>query len=100
MHDLNKRLARRVERLERELAKLPDLVSPKERARRDTRRLELARAALEGSEPEDLEEGERGLFEKAVFYAPIFKELVDEGTLDVHGNPAGEDAHDGFGHVP
>lgn len=100
MDDFNKRLDRRLERLERELVRRPAPVSPKERAQRDARRLKIAGAALEGRKPEDLDEGERRLFEKALFYAPIFKELVNEGVLDAYGNPAGEDASDGFGHEP
>ncbi len=73
---------KRIERLERRLAGIPVPPTPEEKAQRDARRLELASAALEGREPKLFTEEERLLFQKAVFYAPVFQELVDEGLLD------------------
>ncbi len=88
-------LRRRIERLEKALARVPASISLEEEARREARRLELASAALEGLEPGHLTEEERPIFEKILLFAPVFKELVDEGIIDANGAPCGASGEDG-----
>ncbi len=81
------RLIHRLERLEKELARRPAPPSPEEVRRRDVRRLQLVAAALEGRRPEPgLAEEERELFEKVMRYAPVAREIAEEGLLDGSGD--------------
>lgn len=79
-----KSLQKRLEALERRLAGLPVPLSLEERTCQDERRLELCTAALEGVEPGNLGGGEREFFQKIKESAPVFRELVEEGTLDAY----------------
>lgn len=91
MHGIHKRLAQRLEALERRFGDLPE----PETVEDQERRLELVRAALrEGVEPEALTDEEAAMFEKIMQYAPIFEELVSEGIITPDGQPAGETSPD------
>ncbi len=40
-------------------------------------------------------EEERPIFQKALLFAPVLKELVDEGIIDASGAPYGASGEDG-----
>ncbi len=83
MHRLAKGYLARLRRLEAAIPPSPP--TPEEIERVESRRLELCRAGLDGVEPEDLNEGERELFEKIQKSAPIFRELAASGVLEGYG---------------
>ncbi len=95
MDRLARRLKRRIEKLERELAAVPAPMQPKDMARLGARMMELCDAALAGREPENLTEEERELLDQLVEYAPVYLELLAEGARDSyhdnHGGLADED---------
>jgi hypothetical protein len=92
---LARRLRRRIEKLERELAALPAPLHPDEKARREARMMELSAAAVEGREPENLTQEERDLYARLLRFAPVYLELREEGALesyhDYHGGPDHDD---------
>ncbi len=87
MHRFTRGFERRIEVLEKCLGNFQ-----KPEAAADTaRRLELVRAAVEGSEPEYLAPEEAELFEKIKRDVPVLRELIDEGTIGHDGGPSGAD---------
>ena len=84
MHNFNRTLRRRVEKLEAQLGDVPiPRTSAAEIERKRARMLELCAAAVEGREPEDLEAGDRELFAQIRRYVPVYLELVESGVLDL-----------------
>jgi hypothetical protein len=96
LHNFNRTLRARFERLVREWARIPIPPTEVEVARADARRKELVTAALEGRRPNDLRDGDEAQrFDKIRGYAPIFQELIDDGILDADtGQPVGPPAPD------
>lgn len=91
MHNFNRGLAQRVERLEREIAGLPIPPTLEEQYHQDARRLELVSAVLNGEVLGDLTEEERTVFEAALRYVPVFRELIEEGVLVGYYHDADEE---------
>ncbi len=89
MHGIHGTLARRLEAVARRLGALQPPETPDETARR----LELIRAAHAGREPEDLEPHKRPVFARIAASLPILRELLEDGTVDADGEPAGADPH-------
>jgi hypothetical protein len=100
VHRSMRGLERRLEALERKFADLPERLTPEEQARRDARLLDLCRAAVEGRDPDlDLTAEEAELLEKMRVYAPVFREMLDEGLITIDGQPGAPAArHDGGDH--
>ncbi len=85
MRGFHRAIQRRLEALER----LVGAAAPPETPDQTARRLELCRAALAGETPEDLTSEEGLTFSKILRYAPIARELRDEGIVGIDGQPAG-----------
>ena len=97
MHRLTRGLERRLEALERQLAGLPERLTPEEQARQNARLSELCAAAVEDRDPDlELTAEEAELLEKIRGYAPVYRELLDEGLITLDGQPGAPAArHDG-----
>ena len=88
MRRLRRSLDRRLEALERQLAGLPERLTPEEQARRDARLLALCRAAVEDRDPDlELDSEEAELLEEMRRYAPVYREMLDEGLITPDGQP-------------
>jgi hypothetical protein len=89
VHRLTRDLERRLEAIERQLARLPERLTPEEQARKEARLLNLCRAAVEDRDPDlELTTGEAELLEKMRRYAPTFQELINEGIIGPYGEPS------------
>ena len=82
------RLTRRLEALERQLAGLPERLTPEEQARRDARQLALCKAAVEDRDPDlELTAEEAALLEEVGRYVTVYRERLDEGLITPDGQP-------------
>jgi hypothetical protein len=100
VHRLTRGLERRLEALERQLVGFPERLTPEEQACQYARSLELYRATVEDRDPDlELTAEEAELLEKVRCYAPIYREMIDEGIITPDGQPGPPaTGRDGGGH--